>query len=102
MTFEGAATHESSPPAPPTSIGQARVKTAKKSEFETLREALEKVDQAVIELDKTVGIALQTEVPGVDVGANLAAKLGPVLAKIGHEIQPIEVRRVRKNRAAKA
>lgn len=53
------------------------------AEMRKLTDALETVDQAVAELDVAVAKALRTKVPGMDLGANLADKLGPVLERIG-------------------
>jgi hypothetical protein len=72
-------------------------KKGPKTRRQKIEDGLERVELAVAELVLAVDVATKFDVPGFDLGATLAADLGPVLGKIGYEIRP-----AKKVRGAKA
>jgi hypothetical protein len=86
-------------PAPQGTNGYAdkATKKAPKTKREKIEAAMDRIDLAVAELGLAVDVAAKFDVPGFDIGANLAAELNPVFAKIGMQVGP-----VKKARGAKA
>lgn len=79
-------------------VGDGRLtgKRGPKTKRQKIAEAMDRIDLAVAELALAVDVAARTDVPGIDVGANLVDELGPSLAKIGYEVRPIKKTRQRR------